>query len=61
MRAQPLFPMKLRRFTLTVAACFPGVFALAEPGTKIVLKVYGVTTTGRERGSAPMLVERPAA
>lgn len=33
-------------------------FGLTQPGTAIVLKVYVITTTGRERGSAPMKVER---
>jgi len=33
-------------------------FGLTQPGTKIALKVYVVTLTGRERGSAPMTVER---
>jgi hypothetical protein len=33
-------------------------FGLTQPGTSVVLKVYVVTLTGRERGSAPMRVER---
>jgi len=36
-------------------------FGLTQPGTKIALKVYVLTTTGRERGSAVMVVERPPA
>ena len=35
-------------------------FGLTQPGTAIVLKVYVITTTGRERGSAAMKVGRPA-
>lgn len=38
---------------------FAVAFGLTQPGTKIVLKVYVVTLTGRERGSAAMVVERP--
>lgn len=34
-------------------------FGLTQPGTKVALKVYVITTTGRERGSAVMVVERP--
>jgi hypothetical protein len=39
---------------------FTVAFGLTQPGTKITLKVYVITQTGRERGSAPMTVERPA-
>jgi hypothetical protein len=34
-------------------------FGLTQPGTKVALKVFVITTMGRERGSAPMVVERP--
>jgi hypothetical protein len=34
-------------------------FGLTQPGTKIVLKVFVITHTGHERGSAAMVVERP--
>ncbi len=34
-------------------------FGLIVPGTSIVLKVYVITTTGRERGSAALRVDRP--
>ena len=33
-------------------------FGLTQPGTSIVLKVYVITEPGRERGSAPLRVER---
>ena len=52
---------------VTIATNGPGApreftvaFGLTQPGTKIALKVYVVTLTGRERGSAVMVVERPA-
>jgi hypothetical protein len=35
-------------------------FGLTQPGARIALSVYVVTTTGNERGSAAMIVERPA-
>ena len=51
---------------VTIATNGPGVareftvdFGLTQPGTAIALKVYVVTQTGRERGSAPMVVLRP--
>ena len=33
-------------------------FGLTQPGTSIVLKVYVITEPGRERGSAPLRVDR---
>lgn len=45
-------PADAREFTVD--------FGLTQPETTIVLKVYVVTTTGRERGSAPIVVQRPA-
>jgi hypothetical protein len=33
-------------------------FGLTQPGTRIVLKVYVITQTGHERGSAAMVVDR---
>ena len=33
-------------------------FGLTQPGTRVALKVYVITTTGRERGSVVMVVER---
>jgi|GEM_PF-2925577 len=50
---------------VTVATNGPGAprefavnFGLTQPGTSIVLKVYVITEAGRERGSAPMRVDR---
>jgi hypothetical protein len=36
-------------------------FGLTQPGAKASFSVYVVLTTGNEKGSAPMTVERPAA
>ena len=51
---------------VTVATNAPGApreftvdFGLTQPGTAIALKVYVVTTSGREKGSATLVVERP--
>lgn len=35
-------------------------FGLTQPGARIALKVFVILKTGNERGSAAMLVERPA-
>ena len=51
---------------VTIATNGPGAareflvnFGLTQPGTAVALKVYVVTETGREHGSAPMVVRRP--
>jgi hypothetical protein len=50
---------------VTIATNAPGAareftvdFGLTQPGTSVVLKVYVVTQTGRERGSPAMVVAR---
>ena len=37
---------------------FEANFGLTQPGTRIVLKIYVITETGHERGSAAMVVDR---
>ena len=51
---------------VTIATHAPGAareftvdFGLTQPGTAVALKVYVVTLTGREHGSAPLVVRRP--
>ncbi len=51
---------------MTIATNAPGAareftvdFGLTQPGAMIVLKVYVITQTGRERGTPPLVVQRP--